>query len=144
MPQSDGRYGGFAVPAVSAIIDSPIKAGVQRFGTGIYQRLAAPGAGRPKLVNKRKIKRGKHSKISERLFDRNTQSIPHSDVSPSFRAGYAAGMPLIFHNERFSVGVEAMVPEIEQPAVDRDAGYLGARTGRRTLAALALTEHWCS
>ena len=58
-------------------------------------------------------------------------------------------MPLIFHNERFSVGVEAMVPEIEQPVVDRDAGYLGARPGRRTLAALALTEglvllkQWC-
>ena len=56
-PRSDGSYDGFVGRAVSAIIDAQIKTGGLRFDTGQYQRPAAFGAGRPKVVDKLKIKR---------------------------------------------------------------------------------------
>ena len=59
-PVSDGSYDGFVGPAVSAIIDAQIKTGVLRLDTGQYQRPAAFGAGRPKVVDKLKIKRVHH------------------------------------------------------------------------------------
>ncbi len=59
-PSSDRRYDGFIGPAVSAIIDAQIKTGVLRLDTGQYQRHAAFGAGRPKVVDKLKIKRVHH------------------------------------------------------------------------------------
>ena len=57
---SDGSYDGFVGLAMSAIIDAQIKTGVLRFDTGQYQRPAATGAGRSKVVDKRKIKRVYH------------------------------------------------------------------------------------
>jgi hypothetical protein len=62
-PHSDGRYDGFVTPAVSAIVDPQIKAGLSRFDTGQDQWLAAFGAGRPKVIDKRKIERIYHRKI---------------------------------------------------------------------------------
>jgi hypothetical protein len=57
---SDGSYDRFVGLAMSAIIDAQIKTGVLRFDTGQYQRPAAFGAGRPKVVDKLKIKRVYH------------------------------------------------------------------------------------
>jgi hypothetical protein len=57
---SNGSYDGFIGPAVSAIINAQIKTGALRFDTGQYQRPAAFGAGRPKVVDKLKIKRVDH------------------------------------------------------------------------------------
>ena len=57
---SDGSYDGFVGLAMSAIIDAQIKTGALRFDTGQYQRPAAFGAGRPKVVDKLKIKRVYH------------------------------------------------------------------------------------
>jgi hypothetical protein len=61
MGVSDGTYDGFVGPALSAIIDAQIKTGVLRFDAGQYQRPAAFGAGRPKVVDKLKIKRVYHA-----------------------------------------------------------------------------------
>ena len=55
-----GSYDGFVGLAMSAIIDAQIKTGALRFDTGQYQRPAAFGAGRPKVVDKLKIKRVHH------------------------------------------------------------------------------------
>jgi len=57
---SDGSYDGFVGCALSAIIDAQIKAGFFRLDTGQYQRPAAFGAGRPKVVAKLKTKRVYH------------------------------------------------------------------------------------
>ncbi len=57
---SDRRYDGFVGCALSAVIDAQIKAGFFRLDTGQYQRPAAFGAGRPKVVDKLKIKRVHH------------------------------------------------------------------------------------
>ena len=57
---SDGSYDCFAGRAVGAIVDAQIKTGVLRFNTGQYQRPATFGAGRPKVVDKLKIKRVYH------------------------------------------------------------------------------------
>jgi hypothetical protein len=59
-PLSNGSYDGFVGLAMSAIIDAQIKTGALRFDTGQYQRPAAFGAGRPKVVDKLKIKRVYH------------------------------------------------------------------------------------
>ena len=58
--RSNGSYDGFVGCALSAIIDAQIKAGFFRLDTGQYQRPAAFGAGRPKVVDKLKIKRVYH------------------------------------------------------------------------------------
>ena len=62
---SDGSYDGFVGPAVSAIIDAQIKTGGLRFDTGQYQRPVAFGAGRPKVVDKLKIKRVYHGGVNQ-------------------------------------------------------------------------------
>jgi hypothetical protein len=77
---SDGRDNGLSGFAGSAIVYAQIETRCLRFDTGQYQRPAAFGARRPKVIDELKFERGYHSRINQPFCGENSESIPHNVI----------------------------------------------------------------
>jgi hypothetical protein len=60
-----------------AIVYAQIETRCLRFDTGQYQRPAAFGAGRPKVVDELEFERVWHSRDQSAFYDEDSESIPH-------------------------------------------------------------------
>ena len=71
---SDVGYDSFRRLAVCTIIGAQVKTGLLRLDPGQHQRSAAPGAGRPEIVDELEIQGIYHGTDSQRSRDGNSES----------------------------------------------------------------------